>query len=115
MFNFPISIMTDEIFGIEYKTLKALLVRECEKEGVDHRNYLVKIRDRKTRRIMGRCWVNMIRFDSKNFDRPINVIELWTNNINSLGQLLKVFNHELLHSRGIKHKDMLNELDYFEP
>jgi len=92
---------------IDATTLKSILVRECEKEGLDHRDFKVRISSRHTRRRRG---THFRKWNHKS-EKHQHYIIIYEKSCKTLGILLKVFRHELLHSRGIDHRDMLDDFN----
>lgn len=99
---------------IDNETLKEILKWEIEKEGLDHRDFWIKITNNKPYRRKGTCYgtvfnpVHVHRTGAYSEKGYVYVI-LHEPKHNSLMDLIKTFRHELLHARGIAHKDFLHD------
>ena len=76
-------------------------------EGLDHRDFKVRISSRHTRRRRG---THFRKWNHKS-EKHQHYIIIYEKSCKTLGILLKVFRHELLHSRGIDHRDMLDDFN----
>ncbi len=95
------------------KEIKRILNNEIKDEGMDNRDFFIKITKKKMFRRKGTCYGDIFRKvfvpTANGFsDKPYIYIVMHSKKHGSLEEFLQTFRHELKHARGIKHKDFLN-------